>query len=51
MAAEYGITRKTFSKLLKALDVEIKGYLIFPKQQAEIYEKLGKPLHLENKIE
>ncbi|GEM_PF-2824787 len=43
MAAEYGVTPKTFAKRLKALSIEIEGYLIFPKQQQEIYEKLGKP--------
>lgn len=48
MAAEYGITPKTFSKRLKNLGIEIQGYCIFPKQQQEIYEKLGTPSELED---
>ena len=43
MAALYRISRKTFVKRLKLIGVEIKGYLIFPKQQQEIFEKLGEP--------
>jgi len=43
MAAEYRVTRKTFAKRLKKLDIIIEGYIIYPKKQQEIYEKLGKP--------
>ncbi len=43
MAAEYGVSRKTFVKMLKTAGIDIKGYLIFPAQQELIYQKLGRP--------
>jgi len=43
MAALCQVSRKTFVKRLSGAGITIKGYLIFPKQQQEIFEKLGEP--------
>jgi hypothetical protein len=43
MADEYGVCRKTFNKLLKSKNITVKRGLIAPKDQMDIYEKLGIP--------
>ncbi len=43
MAAEYGITRKTFVKRLKKAGIVIDGKLIYPAEQELIYRTLGRP--------
>lgn len=43
MAAEYGVCVKTFVKMLKEATMEIKGKIITPLQQEQVYEKLGRP--------
>jgi hypothetical protein len=43
MAAEYGVCRKTFNKLLRKKRIELDRGLISPKDQLNIYEKLGVP--------
>jgi len=43
MADEYGICRKTFSKLLKKKRIKVDRGLIYPKDQKLIYSALGNP--------
>jgi hypothetical protein len=43
MADEYGICRKTFSKLLQKNKIKLMRGLILPKDQIIIYKKLGIP--------
>jgi hypothetical protein len=43
MADEYGVCRKTFNKLLQKKHIRLDRGLIFPKDQMNIYEKLGPP--------
>jgi len=43
MADEYGVCRKTFNKLLRKKHVKLDRGLIIPKDQYQIYEKLGNP--------
>jgi len=44
MAAEYGVTRKTFCKWCKEIGICLPSRkLISPKLQKSIYELLGKP--------
>ncbi len=43
MAAEYGVTRKTFVKRLKKAGIVIDGKLIYPAEQELIYRTLGRP--------
>lgn len=43
MADEYGVCRKTFNKFLKKKNIKLERGLISPKDQENIYEKLGVP--------
>ena len=43
IANEYGIDRKTLYRWLKRENINISKGLVTPKEQKEIYEKLGKP--------
>jgi len=43
MADEYGVCRKTFSKLLQKKHIKLSRGLIYPKDQMSIYTKLGEP--------
>jgi hypothetical protein len=43
MADEYGVCRKTFNKLLLKEHIQLARGLISPKDQLNIYEKLGIP--------
>jgi hypothetical protein len=43
MADEYGICRKTFSKLLLKKNIRLERGLIYPKDQEHIYNILGEP--------
>ncbi len=43
IAREFGISRKTLYNWLKAEKLPIKGRLLSPKQQKDIYEKFGAP--------
>jgi hypothetical protein len=43
MAAEYGVCRKTFNKLLKRNNIKLVRGLISPRDQIYIYKKLGRP--------
>ena len=43
MADEYGVCRKTFSKLLQKKQIILGRGLIYPKDQENIYNKLGIP--------
>lgn len=43
MADEYGICRKTFSKLLQKKQIILGRGLIYPKDQENIYNELGIP--------
>lgn len=46
MADEYGVCRKTFSKLLQKKQIILGRGLIYPKDQANIYTELGMPKRL-----
>jgi len=43
MANEYGVCLKTFVRWLKKHNIKISRGLITPKEQKEIYNKLGIP--------
>jgi hypothetical protein len=43
MADEYGVCRKTFSKLLLKKNIRLDRGLISPKDQMKIYNALGLP--------
>jgi len=43
MADEYGVCRKTFSRLLQRRQIKLERGLIFPKDQENIYNQLGMP--------
>jgi hypothetical protein len=43
MADEYGVCRKTFNKLLRKKRIKLDRGLISPKDQLNIYDKLGVP--------
>ena len=43
MADEYGVCRKTFNKLLLKVHIQLTRGLISPKDQLNIYDKLGTP--------
>jgi hypothetical protein len=43
MADEYGVCRKTFNKLLLKKRIKLDRGLISPKDQQNIYDKLGIP--------
>lgn len=43
MADEYGVCRKTFNKLLHKKRIRLDRGLISPKDQLNIYNKLGVP--------
>jgi transposase-like protein len=43
IASEYGICTKTLSKWLREEDITLRRGLINPKQQLQIYKKLGFP--------
>jgi hypothetical protein len=43
MADEYGVCRKTFNKLLLKKRIKLDRGLISPKDQLNIYAKLGVP--------
>ncbi len=43
MAEEYGVSRKTFQKLLLKRQIMIGRGLIYPKDQESIYKELGRP--------
>lgn len=47
MADEYGVCRKTFNKLLQKKQIRLDRGLIFPKDQINIYSKLGPPKGIE----
>jgi hypothetical protein len=46
MADEYGVCRKTFSKLLQKKQIILGRGLIYPKDQENIYNELGIPKRL-----
>lgn len=46
IAEEYGVCRKTLYNWLKQEDISLKHRLVSPKEQKEIYEKLGMPSEL-----
>ena len=43
MADEYGVCRKTFTKLLQKRKIILERGLIYPKDQENIYRELGFP--------
>jgi len=43
MAEEYGVSRKTFQRLLQKRQIMIARGLIYPKDQEFIYRQLGYP--------
>jgi len=43
MACEYGVSRKTFHKLLQKKQIILERGLIYPKDQKTIYNELGLP--------
>lgn len=43
MAEEYGVCIKTFNQMLERNELLIYRRLITPKEQEQIYEKLGNP--------
>jgi hypothetical protein len=43
MAEEYGVSRKTFRRLLQKKQIIIDRGLIYPKDQKNIYRILGRP--------
>jgi hypothetical protein len=43
MAFEYGVSRKTFHKLLQKRQIILERGLIYPKDQENIYNELGFP--------
>jgi predicted DNA-binding protein (UPF0251 family) len=43
MAEEYGVCRKTFYTMLKKAGIKLTSGLLTPKEQKEIYRKLGDP--------
>lgn len=43
MAYEYGVSRKTFQKLLQKRQIILNRGLIYPKDQESIYNELGLP--------
>jgi len=43
MAEEFGVCTKTFKKMLERNEIAIARRLITPKEQNQIYRKLGKP--------
>ena len=47
MADEYGVCRKTFNKLLIKEHIKLKRGVILPREQQNIYKKLGTPAGLE----
>lgn len=47
MADEYGVCRKTFVKQLKQKQIKLDNGLIYPKDQVNIYNKLGLPSSIE----
>ncbi|MCB0572439.1 MAG: helix-turn-helix domain-containing protein [Phaeodactylibacter sp.] len=49
IAREFGISRKTLYNWLKEEKLPIKGRLLSPKEQKEIYEKFGAPENLPKK--
>jgi hypothetical protein len=52
MAWEYGVSRKTFHKLLQKKQIILERGLIYPKDQEIIYNELGLPesIHMVPKI-
>ena len=46
IAEEYGVCRKTLYNWLKQENIQLKHRLVSPKEQKEIYEKLGLPIQL-----
>lgn len=48
MAHEYGVSRKTFHKLLKKRQIILDRGLIYPKDQENIYNELGLPETIQN---
>jgi len=49
MSEEYGICCKTFNKLLRKKQIMLDRGLIFPKDQEQIYSKLGFPKSIERR--
>jgi hypothetical protein len=47
MADEYGVCRKTFNKLLRKKRIRLDRGLISPKDQQNIYDKLGRPVSIQ----
>ena len=47
MADEYGVCRKTFNKFLQKKQIKLERGLISPKDQMNIYSKLGIPNSLQ----
>jgi len=43
MAEEYGVCCKTFNKLLVKKNIRLDRGVIYPKEQLNIYSKLGMP--------
>jgi hypothetical protein len=43
MADEYGVCRKTFNKLLIKKNIKLERGVISPREQQNIYKKLGIP--------
>ncbi|MBG0858471.1 MAG: hypothetical protein IQL11_03140 [Bacteroidales bacterium] len=50
MAAEYGVCRKTFHRLLIKKHIKLERGLIYPKDQMIIYNKLGTPKLIDSLI-
>lgn len=46
VAQEYGISRRTFYNWLQREGIKLTNRLITPKEQQEIYDKLGRPSKL-----
>ena len=47
MADEYGVCHKTFNKLLIKKNIQLERGVISPKDQINIYNKLGPPNGIE----
>jgi hypothetical protein len=48
MADEYGVCRKTFNKLLIKMHIKLGRGVISPREQQNIYTKLGTPNGVKN---
>lgn len=48
IAYEYGISRVTFYRLMKKLDIQISSGLVTPVEQQMVYDALGYPDQVKN---